>query len=85
MIAEWPILSATIWLPIIGGALVLTSGDKAPNVTRWLALLVAVLTFLISIPLYTGFDPSTAQMQFVENHPWIPMFNVHYHLGVDGI
>lgn len=85
MTAEWPILSATIWLPIFGGALVLLSGDKAPNVSRWLALVVAVLTFLVSIPLYTGFDITTAQMQFVENVPWIPMFDVNYHLGVDGI
>jgi len=85
MSADWPILSATIWLPIIGGLLVLMSGDKAPGVTRWAALWIAILTFLVSIPLYTGFDNSTAQMQFVENVPWIPMFEINYHLGVDGI
>lgn len=85
MIADLPILSATIWLPILGGALVLMSGDKAPNVSRWGALITAVLTFLVSIPLYTGFDPSTAQMQFVEKVDWIPMFDVYYYLGVDGI
>ena len=85
MTADWPILSVTIWLPIIGGLLVLMSGDKAPGVSRWGALLIALLTFALSIPLYPGFDASTAQMQFVENRPWIPMFNVNYHLGVDGI
>jgi len=85
MTADWPIISATIWLPILGGALVLGSGDRAPNVSRWLALIFAVLTFLVSIPLYTGFDPGSAQMQFVEKTPWIPMFDVHYYLGVDGI
>ncbi|BAN69378.1 NADH-quinone oxidoreductase subunit M [endosymbiont of unidentified scaly snail isolate Monju] len=85
MSADWPILSVVIWLPIIGGLLVLGSGDRAPNVTRWLALLVSILTFVLSIPLYTGFDVSTAQMQFVENLPWIPAFDVSYHLGVDGI
>jgi NADH-quinone oxidoreductase subunit M len=85
MTADWPILSATIWLPILGGALVLASGDKAPNVSRWLALIFAVLTFLISIPLYTGFDVATAEMQFVEKTPWVPLFDVHYYLGVDGI
>ena len=85
MTADWPILSATIWLPILGGALVLASGDKAPNVSRWLALIFAVLTFFVSIPLYTGFDPGTAQMQFVEKTPWVPAFDVYYYLGVDGI
>lgn len=85
MSADWPILSAVIWLPILGGAMVLASGDKAPVLSRWLALGVAVLTFLISIPLYTGFDAGTASMQFVENRPWIASFSVNYHLGVDGI
>ncbi len=85
MSADWPILSAIIWLPVLGGLLVLFSGDKAPNVSRWLALAVAVLTFLISIPLWTGFDASTAAMQFEENLPWIESFKVNYHLGVDGI
>ncbi|MGB5254318.1 MAG: NADH-quinone oxidoreductase subunit M [Sedimenticolaceae bacterium] len=85
MTADWPILSATIWLPILGGALVLGSGDKAPNISRWLALIFAVLTFLVSLPLWFGFDVGTAQMQFVERTAWIPAFNVEYYLGVDGI
>jgi NADH-quinone oxidoreductase subunit M len=85
MSADWPILSATIWLPILGGLLVLGSGDKAPNVSRWLALVVAVLTFLVSIPLYTGFDVTTAAMQFEENIPWVEAFQINYHLGIDGI
>jgi NADH-quinone oxidoreductase subunit M len=82
---DWPILSAVIWLPILGGALVLMSGDRAPNVSRWLALAIAVLTFLLSIPLYSGFDNSTAAMQFIEKVAWIPAFDVNYYLGVDGI
>ena len=85
MSAELPILSLTIWLPILGGALVLGSGDKAPNVTKWLALAIAVATFLVSLPLYGGFDTGTAEMQFVERAAWIPAFDVSYHLGVDGI
>ncbi|MEN8176808.1 MAG: NADH-quinone oxidoreductase subunit M, partial [Pseudomonadota bacterium] len=85
MTSFWPVLSITIWLPILGGLMVLGSGDRAPGLTRWLALLVAVLTFLVSLPLWGGFDASTAQMQFVEHAPWIPGFNANYHLGVDGI
>ena len=85
MSADLPILSIVVWLPIIGGLLVLGSGDKAPNVSRWLALFVAVATFLLSIPLWTGFDSSTAAMQFVEKAAWIPAYHINYHLGVDGI
>ena len=80
-----PILSLSIWIPIIGGLLVLASGDRSPNNARWLALGVSILTFLVSLGLWTGFDPSTAQMQFVERTSWIPTFNVEYYLGVDGI
>ncbi len=85
MSAGLPILSMTIWLPVIGGLLVLGSGDKSPNVSRWLALFVAVATFVVSLPLYSGFDAATAQMQFVEKVAWIPLFDVNYYLGVDGI
>jgi NADH-quinone oxidoreductase subunit M len=45
----------------------------------------AVLSFLVTIPLITGFDTGTAALQFSENLPWIERFNVRYHLGVDGI
>lgn len=85
MLADWPILSLTIWLPIVGGLLVLASGDKAANATRWTALTVAILTFLVSLPLYSSFDTTTAGMQFVERAPWIELFNIEYYLGVDGI
>ncbi len=85
MIADWPILSMTIWLPIIGGLMVLASGDREANATKWTALVVAVLTFLVSLPLWFAFDSSTAQMQFVERVPWVPSFDVEYYLGVDGI
>jgi len=85
MTAELPILSLTIWLPILGAVLVLGSGDRAPNLTKWLALGFAVATFLVSLPLYSGFHLGTAEMQFVERAAWIPAFDVHYHLGVDGI
>jgi len=85
MIADWPILSLTIWLPIIGGLMVLASGDREVNATKWTALVVAVLTFIVSLPLWFGFDATTAQMQFVERVPWVPSFNVEYYLGVDGI
>jgi len=85
MFADLPILSLTIWLPIIGGALVLASGNKAANATRWTALIIAILTFIVSLPLWSSFDTSTAQMQFVERAMWIERFGIEYYLGVDGI
>ncbi|NOY67089.1 MAG: NADH-quinone oxidoreductase subunit M [Gammaproteobacteria bacterium] len=76
------ILSTLIWLPIIGGLVVLAAGEKR---ARILSLIVAVATFLFSFTLYTQFDMTTAAMQFTELHAWIPAFNINYQLGVDGI
>ncbi|NMG46714.1 NADH-quinone oxidoreductase subunit M [Azoarcus communis] len=81
-----PYLSLAIWVPIIGGLLVLATGsDRNAPMARALALLVAIVGFVVTIPLYTGFDLSTSAMQFVEISPWVPRFNINYHLGVDGI
>jgi NADH-quinone oxidoreductase subunit M len=84
MLPELPLLSFVIWFPILGGVAVLFVGDDNPGRARTLALTVAILSFLISLPLYTLFDPATAAMQFQEFAPWIPAFAVNYHLGVDG-
>jgi NADH-quinone oxidoreductase subunit M len=86
MIFGLPVISVTIWLPILFGILVLATGDdKNAPLARLLALVGSVLGCLVTIPLYTGFDISTSNMQFVELHDWITRFNIHYHLGVDGI
>ena len=82
MFADWPLLSLSIWLPILGGVIVLLAGD---NGARRIALAFAVATFLVTLPLYAGFDTSTSAMQFREIVPWLPSFNVNYHLGIDGI
>ncbi|BBE51478.1 NADH-quinone oxidoreductase subunit M [Ferriphaselus amnicola] len=86
MILGLPVLSVAIWLPIIFGVLVMATGDdrNAP-LARIIALVGAVLGFLVTIPLYTGFDKVTSAMQFVEMKDWIIRYNIHYHLGVDGI
>ena len=80
------LLSASIWLPIAFGTLLLAVGrDQNAGVVRGIALLGAIVSFLVTIPLITGFDTATAAMQFVEKTSWIERFNVHYHLGVDGL
>ena len=80
------LLSLAIWTPIAFGVVLLALGrdEQAPAV-RWLALIGAVVSFLVTLPLYGGFQLGTSSMQFVENLPWIERFNVNYHLGIDGI
>ncbi len=81
-----PWLSLAIWIPIAFGVAILAAGrDRNLDVIRSVALIGSLLGFLVTIPLYTGFDPSMAQLQLVENAPWIERLNAHYHLGVDGI
>ncbi|HXN16053.1 MAG TPA: NADH-quinone oxidoreductase subunit M, partial [Usitatibacter sp.] len=80
-----PILSLTIWVPIVFGIAVLVLGnDRNPAAARWTALIGSVLGLVVGFPLWDQFE-RIAEMQFVEFSPWIARFNVNYHLGVDGI
>jgi len=81
-----PLLSLAIWVPIAAALAVLAAGgDRNAPLQRALALAGALLGFLVTLPLYAGFDLRADGMQFVEFLPWIEAFNVNYHLGVDGI
>ncbi len=81
-----PLLSILIWWPIVGGVAVLALGsNERAGMGKLVALLVSVLTFALSVLLYVDFDLTTAQMQFVEQVPWITGFNANYYLGLDGI
>ncbi|MBJ7263350.1 MAG: NADH-quinone oxidoreductase subunit M [Burkholderiaceae bacterium] len=83
---SFPWLSAAIFVPILFGLLILAVGrDDRAGLVRKLSLVGAVAGFLVTLPLYGGFDTTTAAMQFVENVPWIDAFSINYHLGVDGI
>jgi NADH-quinone oxidoreductase subunit M len=86
-VANLPLLSVLVWLPIAGAILVMLLGSKPQNggLARRAALGVSVLVFVASLPLAAGFEPGTARMQFVERIPWIERFGAFYHLGVDGI
>ena len=80
------LLSLAIWTPIFFGVVLLALGrDDQARAVRWVALVGAVAGFLVTLPLYAGFQLGTAEMQFVEHSGWIERFNVNYHLGVDGI
>jgi NADH-quinone oxidoreductase subunit M len=78
------LLSLLIWLPIVGGFLVLTLNDRVAT-AKWLSLIVSSLSLLLSVPLWTSFRTNTATMQFVERSPWISTIHAEYYLGVDGI
>jgi NADH-quinone oxidoreductase subunit M len=80
------LLSLAIWTPILFGVVLLALGrDEHAGAVRWLALVGAVASFLVTLPLYANFQLGTAAMQFVEQSVWIDRFHVNYHLGVDGI
>ena len=81
-----PWLSLAIWVPIaFGVALVAAGRDRSAAVVRTVALVGSLVGLLVTLPLYAGFDASSAALQFVEKAPWIERFNANYHLGVDGL
>ena len=80
------LLSLAIWTPIIFGVVLLALGrDEHARSVRWIALIGAIVSLVVTLPLYSGFELGTSAMQFVEKSSWIQRFNVNYHLGVDGI
>jgi NADH-quinone oxidoreductase subunit M len=80
------LLSLAIWLPILSGVALLALGrDRNAGMVRWIALIASVASLAVTLPLIGGFDTGTAAMQFQEKFNWIERFNVHYHLGVDGL
>src|ERR687892_833067 len=81
-----PPLSLAIWVPFVSAlAVLITGSDRHAPVARVIALVGAVLGFLVTIPLYTNFDVTSRDFQFMQFRPWIEAFNVNYHLGIDGI
>lgn len=80
---NYPILSTLIFLPLAGAfVLFLIRDEKTAKV--W-SLIVSMIVFTLSLPLYFYFDPTTHKYQFAEHAPWIPAFKINYTLGVDGI
>src|SRR5918992_268746 len=81
-----PLLSLAIWVPLVSGlAVLITGSDRHAGVARVIALVGAVLGFLVTVPLYLDFEVTARSFQFIEFKRWIELFNVNYHLGIDGI
>ena len=79
------ILTTITFLPILGAIFLLFVSREKENFVRYFTLIWTALIFLISLPVWLGFDSSTAAYQFQEKVNWIPSLGIHYHLGVDGI
>lgn len=80
------LLSLAIWLPVAFGILVIAVGsDDNPALVRLISLVGSIASFLVTLPLISGFDNAAHGMQFVESGSWIERFNVNYLLGIDGI
>jgi NADH-quinone oxidoreductase subunit M len=83
---DWPVLSTVIFLPLVGVLLILLlrgDGDAAKRNARYIALWTTLVTFAVSLLLWTGFDASSADFQFREQYSWLGA--ITYHVGVDGI
>ena len=87
--ADWPLLTLAIVLPLIGAAFILAiRGDDEEVVNRnarYVALWTSLLTLIVTVVIWVLFDPSTHEFQFVEQVPWIPAYGIQYYLGIDGI
>src|SRR4030067_1548295 len=80
-----PILTLITFLPIIGVFFVLSIDSKKQELVRITSLLVSIVVFFISLPLYFNCGANTYEMQFVQKLPWIPSFGIHYYVGIDGV
>src|SRR5476651_386854 len=83
----FPILTSLIALPVAGALLLLSVRDdeRGSSVVRNIALVVSVLVFAETLLLWSRFDATSGDFQFVERHAWIPAFGISYSVGVDGI
>ena len=84
---DWPIISATIFLPLIGSLIIflIKEDETTSNNIKWAALWTSIGTFVLSCLIWFQFDHSTSQYQLVEKYKWFNDFNFYYHVGVDGI
>ncbi len=84
---DWPVITTVTFLPLVGVLLILFingESEAAKRNIRMIALLTTVVTFLVSILLWSGFDNASAAFQFVESHAWLNS-GISYKVGVDGI
>jgi NADH-quinone oxidoreductase subunit M len=79
------LLSLVIWTPMIGALLLLLLPREQVDGAKRAALVFSLVTFLLSLALWAGFRPDTAEFQFLEQHKWVPEWGIQYLVGVDGV
>ncbi len=82
---HFPILSLITFIPLVGAFFIALVNEKNENLIKWFTFIILVIDFIVSLPLFFYFDPSTYHMQFVERIPWIKSLGFEYHVGIDGI
>ncbi|MBF0368077.1 MAG: NADH-quinone oxidoreductase subunit M [Magnetococcales bacterium] len=78
-------LSLVTFLPLIGALAIFILVRNNVELAKKVALGTSVLTFLLCLRLYAGFDTTIATFQFTEEANWLPAFGVYYRMGIDGI
>ena len=84
---NFPILSAIVFIPIIGSLFIFIIRGSQKNVeknSKYVAIFTSITNFLLSIFLWINFDNTVSEFQFVEQKKWINDF-INFQLGVDGI
>ena len=85
MISNWPILSFTIFLPLLGSLIILFIKIEQKNNIKLASLFTSLGTFILSLFIWINFDTEITGYQFVEKKQWFSGFKFYYHVGVDGI
>jgi NADH-quinone oxidoreductase subunit M len=81
----FPLLTASILVPLAGALLIALVPTSRREVTRPLAVLFSATTGAFTLWMLGAFERSDAGFQFETTHTWIEEFGIGWHLGVDGI
>ena len=85
MNTTFPLLSSLIFLPLIGALLLAMAPRTNARFIKVAALLITLVEFFLSLPLFFSFNEQTTAMQFTEHREWFPEWGISYYLGIDGI
>jgi len=80
-------LTLVTFLPLVGVVILLFLKNEQQNLSRWVALIVSLVTFAISIAVLVQFDAKDPGLQLVVKRPWITVagYTIYYFLAVDGL